>query len=225
MQEIIVRDTAIPDSILDKWQNVVDIMAEILLVPSAILTRVDPPEIEVVRSAQQNENPYKAGDKVAMANHYCETVITKKEKLQISYAPSDSVWYNAPEIKYGMYAYLGFPLCWPNGNIFGTICVLDNKENPFGNRYEKVLLEFRDVIETHLSLLVANEQLKKALAEVKILRGMLPICSICKNVRDDKGYWKKIESYIQQHSEARFSHSICPDCAKKHYPDFDLYDE
>jgi transcriptional regulator with GAF, ATPase, and Fis domain len=225
MQEIIVSDTAIPDSILDKWQNVVDIMAEILLVPSAILTRVDPPEIEVVRSAQQKENPYKAGDKVAMANHYCETVITKKEKLHISYAPSDPAWYNAPEIKYGMYAYLGFPLCWPDGNIFGTICVLDNKENAFGNRYEKVLLEFRDVIETHLSLLVANEQLRKALAEVKILRGMLPICSICKNVRDDKGYWEKIESYIQQHSEARFSHSICPDCAKKHYPDFDLYAE
>ncbi|MEE8480112.1 MAG: hypothetical protein V3T59_02605 [Desulfobacterales bacterium] len=53
---------------------------------------------------------------------------------------------------------------------------------------------------------------------------MLPICATCKKIRDDKGYWSQIESYIRQHSEAEFSNSICPDCAKKHYPDFDIYD-
>lgn len=67
------------------------------------------------------------------------------------------------------------------------------------------------------------QDLKKALSEVKTLRGFLPICSICKNVRDDQGYWSKIESYIKDHSEAEFSHGICPVCAKKHYPDYDLY--
>jgi uncharacterized PurR-regulated membrane protein YhhQ (DUF165 family) len=65
--------------------------------------------------------------------------------------------------------------------------------------------------------------LKKAFSEVKTLRGFLPICSICKNIRDDQGYWNKIESYVRKHSEAEFSHGICPECAKKHYPDFDLY--
>lgn len=64
-------------------------------------------------------------------------------------------------------------------------------------------------------------ELQNAIAKVKILSGMLPICAWCKNIRDDKGYWSQIETYIRHHSEADFSHSICPDCAKKHYPELD----
>ncbi len=60
--------------------------------------------------------------------------------------------------------------------------------------------------------------LKQALEEVKTLRGILPICSFCKKVRDDKGYWEQVDVYINKHSQADISHSICPDCAKKHYP-------
>lgn len=54
---------------------------------------------------------------------------------------------------------------------------------------------------------------------------LVAICAQCKKVRDDKGYWNQIEAYIHEHSDADFSHSICPDCAKKLYPDMDLYDE
>jgi PAS domain S-box-containing protein len=63
-------------------------------------------------------------------------------------------------------------------------------------------------------------ELQEALAKVKTLSGMLPICASCKKIRDDKGYWNQIESYIRDHSEAEFSHGICPDCMKKLYPDF-----
>lgn len=66
------------------------------------------------------------------------------------------------------------------------------------------------------------EELKKALSEVKTLQGFLPICCICKNIRDDQGYWNQIESYIRDRSEAEFSHSICPECAKKFYPDLNI---
>ena len=62
--------------------------------------------------------------------------------------------------------------------------------------------------------------LTEALSEVKKLSGMLPICASCKKIRDDKGYWNRIESYIGDHSEAEFSHGICPDCSKKLYPEF-----
>jgi PAS domain S-box-containing protein len=65
-------------------------------------------------------------------------------------------------------------------------------------------------------------RLQETLSQVKILSGLLPICVSCKNIRDDKGYWKRIESYIKEHSEAEFSHSICPDCAQKLYPDLDF---
>ncbi|MEN6331058.1 MAG: PAS domain S-box protein [Smithella sp.] len=66
-------------------------------------------------------------------------------------------------------------------------------------------------------------ELQEAISQVKTLSGLLPICASCKKIRDDKGYWNQIESYIRAHSEAKFSHSICPDCAKKMYPEF--YDE
>jgi HAMP domain-containing protein len=60
-------------------------------------------------------------------------------------------------------------------------------------------------------------ELNVSLAKVKQLSGMLPICASCKNIRDDQGYWSQIESYITRHSEAEFTHGICPDCAKKLY--------
>lgn len=64
--------------------------------------------------------------------------------------------------------------------------------------------------------------LKKTLSEVKTLRGFLPICASCKKIRDDQGYWNQIETYIHEHSEAEFSHSICPECVAELYPDFEL---
>lgn len=63
------------------------------------------------------------------------------------------------------------------------------------------------------------DELKKALREIKELRGILPICSFCKKIRDDKGYWEQVDVYILKHLQADISHGICPDCAKKHYPD------
>ena len=66
-----------------------------------------------------------------------------------------------------------------------------------------------------------KRRLQRALEEVKTIRGLLPICASCKKIRDDTGYWQQIESYISLHSEADFSHSLCPDCATSLYPDID----
>jgi len=60
-------------------------------------------------------------------------------------------------------------------------------------------------------------QLQEALSQVKTLAGLLPICAWCKNVRDDQGYWMRVEEYIQDHSDAKFSHGLCPDCAHTHF--------
>ncbi len=84
-------------------------------------------------------------------------------------------------------------------------------------------LDKRDMAENKNLILI--EKLENALANVKQLSGLLPICSYCKKIRNDQGYWDQIEGYIQKHSEAVFSHSICRDCAKKHYPEFDLYED
>ena len=73
-----------------------------------------------------------------------------------------------------------------------------------------------------IALKEKHEKLIKATEEIKVLSGLLPICSSCKKIRDDKGYWNQIEAFIQEHSEAKFSHSICKDCVKKLYPDLDI---
>lgn len=67
-----------------------------------------------------------------------------------------------------------------------------------------------------------NAELQDALARVKTLSGLLPICASCKKIRDDEGYWHQVEVYIRDHSEAIFSHGICPDCAKELYPGYYL---
>jgi hypothetical protein len=63
-------------------------------------------------------------------------------------------------------------------------------------------------------------ELKAALDQVQKLSGMLPICATCKKIRDDKGYWNKIETYICEHSEAKFTHGMCPDCAKEYRSEY-----
>ena len=75
---------------------------------------------------------------------------------------------------------------------------------------------------TQEALQVKNDRLEAALKKVKTLSGLLPICASCKKVRDDRGYWRQLETYVSSHSEAEFSHGLCPACAKKLYPDLDF---
>jgi len=72
----------------------------------------------------------------------------------------------------------------------------------------------------HERLKRLNLELEQSMAEIKTLRGLLPVCAWCKNIRNDRGLWTKIEEYVEAHSEVAFTHSICPDCVKLHYPDF-----
>jgi PAS domain S-box-containing protein len=72
-------------------------------------------------------------------------------------------------------------------------------------------------------ILKEKKRLNDALLKIKKLSGLIPICANCKKIRDDKGYWEQLETYIQDHSEVEFSHSVCPDCAKEFYPDLDIY--
>jgi len=106
-------------------------------------------------------------------------------------------------------------LFWRSYIIFSlVICILLILIVVFSFRLDKAAKERENII----------LELQEALAEVITLRGIIPICSSCKKVRDDKGYWNQIESYIRDHSEADFSHSICPECAKELYPDLNIND-
>lgn len=106
---------------------------------------------------------------------------------------------------------------YSQGEPHTQVAVTSNDEVGALVRMFNSMIEKRRQIELEREELIRN--LQEALEKVKLLSGFLPICSSCKKIRDDKGYWKQIESYISQHSEAQFSHSLCPECRKKFYPD------
>jgi two-component system cell cycle sensor histidine kinase/response regulator CckA len=84
---------------------------------------------------------------------------------------------------------------------------------------ERDITKRRQEEEERLKLI---DELTQALVKIKTLKGLLPICAACKKIRDDRGYWQKVEFYIMQHTHAEFTHGICPDCAKQLYPEYTL---
>ena len=227
--ELKSKNTIIPAQIVGIWQRIVDSMSVLLAVPSVMINRIEPPDLEVFRSNISPENPFPSGTRMPLLGIYCETAIKKRQKVQVEDARKDPVWANSPTAQAGIFAYLGFPVFWPDGDVFGTICAIDTDENKWISSSESLLQTVKDAVEAHLALVAAmeeidkkNQELERTLQEVKTLQGLLPICAACKKIRDDKGYWNQIEGYIMKHSEARFSHGICPECAKQLYPDLDL---
>ena len=133
---------------LNKWQNIVDIMAELVGIPAALIMRLVESDIEVFIASQTDGNPYHPGDHEHFLGSglYCETVINTNDKLLIPNALTDEKWKNNPDVKLNMISYLGFPILLPDGKPFGTICVLDNKENAYSETYENLIINFREII-------------------------------------------------------------------------------
>ncbi|MFO8234609.1 MAG: GAF domain-containing sensor histidine kinase [Bacteroidales bacterium] len=151
------------DEIIEKWQSLLNLTAKIMNVSSALIMKLNKKSIEVFLKSQTEGNPYKVGGKEELVyGLYCETVIGKQKKLLVSDATKSPVWKdNNPDIDLNMISYLGFPLNYPDGEVFGTVCVLDNEENHYSSLYEDLLDKVKQHIETDLKLLVTNKELKE----------------------------------------------------------------
>lgn len=103
-----------------------------------------------------------------------------------------------------------------DGDLTYRVSVTSNDEIGHLMRAFNDMVEKRQRVEQEREKLIS--ELNIAFDEIKVLSGMLPICASCKKIRDDRGYWYQIESYIRDHSEADFTHGICPDCVQKLYP-------
>ena len=169
----------IPFEAVAKWQRMVDLLANIVAVPSAVICKLEPPDFahyRIVASSNSEGNPFPVDDSFSMdMGTFCETVIKNRAPLLVVDALVDSRWKSAPELKVGMVSYLGFPVAWPNGRMFGTICVLDDKANPYSEAYQELLLHFRDVLEADLQTLVRlNDELENQKAHLNELFARVP---------------------------------------------------
>ena len=160
------------------------------------------------------------------------------------------LWRHAPADNKALYFFTGFMLAlanialfvrsilWllfaPEANLFThhnsqTVYLFIAIFSQIGWTFGFVMMNSQrmedDLRKSRAELTEANDGLAKALQEVKQLGGLLPICSNCKKIRDSEDYWHQVEEYISEHSEAKFSHSICPECAKKLYPDMYIDDD
>ncbi len=138
----------VPSEIIRKWQEIVDLLAEIMHVPSASIMQVDPPQIKVFVSSASQGNPCRPG--APDTGPYCATVMRTGQPLLVPDALENDAWKVNPHVRLGMISYLGVPISWPDGRIFGTICVRDNKRNDYSEAYLKLLLHFRDVLQADL---------------------------------------------------------------------------
>lgn len=150
-------DLAIPFDVLQQWQRIVDLLANIMHVPSAVVTKLAPPHhsyYTTLVSSDSPGNPFQVDETFSMdIGTFCETVIKSREPLLVANALEDDQWKLAPEIQVGMVSYLGLPVLWPDGRMFGTICVLDNKANRYSDLYQQLLLHCRDVLQGDLRTL------------------------------------------------------------------------
>ena len=158
---------AVPPEIVRKWQEFVNLLAEIMHVPSASIMRVDPPHIKVFVSSTSEGNPCEPG--ALDTGPYCETVMKTGQPLLIPDALENEAWKANPHVRLGMISYLGVPIAWPDGHLFGTICVRDNKRNEYSGAFLKLLLHFRDMLQADLrSFATLHGQLERH--ETKIRR-------------------------------------------------------
>jgi PAS domain S-box-containing protein len=172
-------EIVIPSDVLRKWQRLVDLLANIVRVPSAVVCKLEPPDdthYRIVANNTSEGNPFRMDETFAMdIGTFCETVIKSREPLLVVNALEDDQWKSAPEIQVGMVSYLGFPIVWPDGRMFGTICVLDDKANRYSDLYQELLLHCRDVLQGDLQTLARlGNELEEQRAHLSELFARVP---------------------------------------------------
>ncbi len=162
---------AVSDSIEKKWQEIINLLTRIARVPAGLIMRITRERMEVYLSSTADGTPYAAGNSECLgAGLYCETVIGKNQPLLVTNALTDPVWRDNPDVKLDMISYTGYPLRWPDGSFFGTICLLDAKENAFGDEIHELIRMFAGIVEHDLHDLLQMQYLKELNVEKDLLQ-------------------------------------------------------
>ena len=146
---------AIPPETLAEWQRVVDLTARLARVPASLIMHTERPTHTVLVSSRTEGNPYDVGREFDLhAVLYCQGVFDNDGELVVEDATRDPVWAGNEDLAYGMRFYIGYPLKWPSGEVFGTICVLDRERNAHALLFREGLQALAGVVEATLRSLV-----------------------------------------------------------------------
>lgn len=161
------KNINIPTEMLNEFQDIVNILAETIAVPAALILQLSSPHCEVLCASESENNPYQAGDRIPLEDQLCKDIITTKEEVLIPNILFDKKWKESFPSKQGMVSCLGRVLLWPNDEIFGIICILDAKENHYSILHKKLLFRFKREVETLLGLLFSETESKKDKIDLK----------------------------------------------------------
>ncbi len=152
---------------------------------------------------------------------FCAHTILHPCPMTVADASQDARFADNPLVTSGpkIRFYAGVPLVNTGGHALGSLCVIDTIPRVLSDTQIKVLEALGRQMINILELRRVSAQLAAEASRINTLHGLLPICGFCKGIRDDSGYWVKVEDYIRAHSDANFSHGICRACSEKHYPE------
>ncbi len=150
----------IDDLMVEKWQKIINLVAEIFNVPAGLIMKITKGSMKVYLKSSNSSNPYKVGEEGCLGTGlYCETVIGNDSELLVANALEDEQWKYNPDVELNMISYYGLPIHWPDQSFFGTICVLDDTYNDYTEQFKRLLKSFKEVIEDDLKLLMSQQQL------------------------------------------------------------------
>ena len=155
----------IPTETMANWQQLVDLVAQLADVPASLIMKTDAPDHAVLITSDHPENPYPVGLSFQLnPKLYCQGVFQRDGELVVEDATCDPVWSDNDDMEHAMSFYIGLPLKWPDGSVFGTICVLDRKRNRRALLFREGLAQFARMVESDLALL-QEVYLRRALEE------------------------------------------------------------
>jgi len=161
---------------ITKWQRWLDLVASMANIPAALIMKLNEDTIEVFLKSNSTGNPFRNNEKTTLGNGlFCENVIGTQGKLLIPDATANPMWsFNNPDVDLNLISYLGYPLNWPDGEVFGTICILDNKENQFTKNIDEFLFNLKQNIESDLELLISKQLLTESEEKFRLLFDLMP---------------------------------------------------
>lgn len=151
---------------------------------------------------------------------FCTHTILANEVMVVEDALIDGRFLDSPLVTGDPHIrfYAGAPLLSPDGHAVGSLCALDQRPRKLDVAGKTMLQTLARRVMEQMELRRVSHDLAAALEDLKTLRDLLPICSHCKGIRNDGGYWQRVEDYLFTSSGTDLTHGICPACAKKHYP-------